>query len=102
MKILYLIGAIMLFPLSASAECTPTPSCEDMGYTASSCENGGLKCPFDSTKWYCVPCDSSYRYTCEGENITGGVGGTCGGKYVACECASGYKFSNGVCEAVAG
>lgn len=99
MKILYLLSGLILMPLSVNAECTPTPSCEDMGYTASSCESGGLRCPFDATKWYCVPCDSSYRYTCNGANMTGGTGDACGGKYVSCVCAAGYTFSNGACVA---
>ena len=98
MKKLCLLLGLLMLPYSASAECTPTPSCEDMGYTQSSCERGGLKCPFDATKWYCVPCDSSYRYTCDGANMSGGVGDTCGGKYVICNCATGYEFANGECK----
>ena len=99
MKILYFMLLVIMLPFSVCAECTPTPSCEDMGYTESSCDAGGLKCPFDSTKWYCVPCDSSYRYTCDGANMVSGVGGSCGGKYVSCECASGYTFADGACSA---
>lgn len=28
-------------------------SCEELGYTSSSCNYGGLACPFDMNKWLC-------------------------------------------------
>ena len=45
----------------------------------------------------CMPCDSSFRYDCSGDNIVGGVGSACGGKYVSCECDGGLPFNKGVC-----
>jgi len=81
----------------AHAECTPTLDCASIGYTETSCETTSLKCPFDTTKLKCLPCDSSFKYDCNGDNITGGSGTTCNGKYVSCECASGTTFNNGEC-----
>ena len=89
---------IGLFSFNAYAECTPTPDCASIGYTETSCEGDSLKCPFDITKLYCIPCDSSFKYTCSGDNIAGGTGSACGGKYVACTCASGFSFENGECK----
>ena len=88
---------ICLFPFSTFAECTPTPDCASIGYTQTSCEGNYLACPFDSTKLKCLPCDSSFRYDCTGDNITAGIGNTCDGKYVSCECNYGASFINGAC-----
>ena len=98
----FLLGvSFLLFSSSmtniANAACTPTPDCASIGYTETSCEGDSLKCPFDITKMMCMPCDSSYRYDCSGANITGGVGDTCGGKYVTCACSEGSVFQNGAC-----
>ena len=88
----------ILFSFNAHAECTPTPDCASIGYTETSCETDYLACPFDSTKLKCIPCDSSFRYDCSGDNIIGGTGSACGGKYVSCECLdSEYTFKNGEC-----
>ena len=87
----------LLIPLPSHATCTSTPDCASIGYTETSCEGDSLKCPFDISKLYCIPCDSSYRHTCSGDNIVGGVGSACGGKYVICECVFGATFSNGNC-----
>ena len=52
-----------------------------------------LQTLMDGTKCYDCHCDSKYKYTCSGTNITGS-GGACsiGGtaKYPACACAEGY------------
>ena len=89
---------IGLVPFNVYGECTPTPDCADMGYTETSCEGDSLKCPFDTSKLKCMPCDSSFKYNCSGDNITSGIGSVCGGKYVSCECSStDYIFSNGAC-----
>ncbi len=96
----YQLGAmtiIGLFSYNAHATCTPTPDCASIGYTETSCEGNSLKCPFDTSKLFCVPCDSSFRYNCSGDNITGGIGSACGGKYVSCECSAGSVFKNGAC-----
>ncbi len=95
--LLALLGGVVV-PFSVNAECTPTPDCASIGYTETSCEGASLKCPFDTSKMKCMPCDSSYRYDCSGDNITAGIGATCNGKYAGCECASGYSFNNGECE----
>ncbi len=92
------VAVIGLVPFNVYAECTTAPDCDAIGYTETSCEGDSLKCPFDITKMMCMPCDSSFRYDCSGENITGGTGSACGGKYAGCECASGYSFNNGECE----
>lgn len=36
------------------AACMPAPDCASLGYTAASCPNGGVKCPFDTSKWFCL------------------------------------------------
>ena len=94
------IGVVVigLVPFNVIGECTPAPDCASIGYTETSCEGDYLACPFDSTKLKCTPCDSSFRYDCSGDNITGGTGSACGGKYVSCECSSSdYIFANGSC-----
>ncbi len=89
---------IGLVPFNVYAECTPTPDCASIGYTETSCEGDYLACPFDSTKLKCIPCDSSYRYDCSGDDFTGGTGSACGGKYVSCSCSdSESTFKNGEC-----
>ena len=79
-----------------SAECVPTPDCTELGYTTSSCEGGFVRCPFDISKLYCVPCDSSYQYTCSDSGQIGS-GDSCNGKYIECECADGYELVDGAC-----
>ena len=81
----------------AKAECTPTPDCASIGYTETSCDGKFVRCPFDTSKLFCVPCDNDYKYTCIGDNIVGSVGNTCGGKYASCECIIGASFTNGEC-----
>jgi len=81
----------------AHAECTPVPDCASIGYTETSCNGDSLKCPFDTSKLFCIPCDSSYKYTCSGDNMIGGVGSVCNGKYASCECSGGGEFNNGSC-----
>ena len=94
----FIIVLILIYSFNAQAVCTPTPDCTNMGYTETSCEGTSLKCPFDTSKLHCVPCDSSFKYSSIGDNITQGIGTTCGNKYVTCECSSAdYIFSNGEC-----
>ena len=93
-------GMTLLFCLLsgvAHAECVPAPDCASIGYTETSCSGDSLKCPFDTSKLFCVPCDSSYKYDCSGDNITGGVGSSCGGKYISCSCSGNATFDNGNC-----
>ena len=92
------VAVIGLIPFNVYGECTPTPDCADMGYTETSCSGKFVRCPFDTSKLFCAPCDSKFQYTCSGDNITGGTGSACNGKYVSCECSStDYVFSNGAC-----
>ena len=88
-----------LIPVSVYAECVPVPDCASIGYTETSCDGDSLKCPFDTSKLKCIPCDSSFRFACTGENVTGGIGNVCNGKYVTCSCdeEAGYYFQNGEC-----
>ncbi len=91
------VVVIGLVPFNVYAECTPTPDYDAIGYTETSCEGDSLKCPFDTSKMKCIPCDSSFRYDCVGDNITGGTGSACNGKYVSCECNDETVFNNGEC-----
>ena len=88
------VAVIGLVPFNVYGECTPAPDCASIGYTETSCEGDSLKCPFDITKLYCIPCDSSYKYACDGVGETG-IGEACGGKYVSCSisCDSSYKHT---------
>ena len=82
------------------AECTPTPDCASIGYTETSCDGKFVRCPFDTSKLFCVPCDSAYKYTCSGVGYASGSGTACNGKYVSCTCTSGYEWDNasGICK----
>lgn len=87
-----------LIPLITNAECVPVPNCASIGYIETSCDGDSLKCPFDATKLKCIPCDSSYRYTCSGDNIKNSIGDACNAKYTSCECTTtDYIFHNGKC-----
>ena len=90
---------LILFSFSTHATCTPTPDCASIGYTETSCETKSVKCPFDTSKLFCLPCDTSFKYDCVGANITGSTGLACGGKYASCQCDTslGYYFDKGVC-----
>ena len=89
-----------LFSFNAHATCTPAPDCASIGYTETSCETISLKCPFDQTKLYCFPCDSSYQYSCSNPNEYGD-GESCKGKYKSCcntSCSVGnIYYSDGTC-----
>ena len=79
-----ILPLLLLTPIIANAECTPAPDCASIGYTETSCEGDSLKCPFDTSKLFCVPCDSSFQYDCVGTYTIGGQGATCGEKYASC------------------
>ena len=87
------IGMTLLFCLLTSttvhAECVPYPSCASIGYTETSCETQAVKCPFDASKLFCLPCDTKYQYSCNEIGQTGS-GTSCQGKYENCNCVSGY------------
>ena len=81
---------------AADVQCLKTPSCEELGYTEVACfQNNGVKCPYGD-KYFCV-CPTNYKFTCTGENQTGGVGDTCNGKYASCSCSSGLMWNDGAC-----
>ena len=42
-------------------------------------------------------CQGKYRYICQGEHETDGVGDACAGKYSECSCAEGYEWWLGKC-----
>jgi len=97
--VLQKIGMTILFYLlstTAHAECTPAPDCAELGYTADSCEGKFVRCPFNTSKLFCLPCDSSYKYTCS-ETGEIGSGSACNGKYIKCNCTDGYDLIDGAC-----
>lgn len=54
-------AALFLLPHTALGQtsditCTAAPDCASLGYTKSvdQCPDGGMKCPFDSSKMFCV------------------------------------------------
>ena len=53
-----LLSIITLLPTLAQAEtCTPTPDCKSLGYTETSCpDGGGVKCPWNTSLMYCPQC----------------------------------------------
>ena len=64
-KLLMTIGAAVLLTESAQAAdnytCATPPSCASLGYTLTSttnCVGTVLKCPFDTTKYYCTQKDT--------------------------------------------
>ena len=85
----FLSMTIFLLSNIARAECVPQPNCASIGYTETSCETQAVKCPFDSSKLYCLPCDSKYQYSCSGVGESGSGSG-CKGKYESCTCADNY------------
>ena len=99
-KIEMAVWMILLLVSSTSivrAECTPTPDCASMGYTETSCVGKFVRCPFDTSKLFCVPCDSTYQYACSGEGYSGGEGRACNNKYISCVCADGYEWDGRAC-----
>lgn len=58
-KLLYysLLSGTALLVLSGETQaltCTAAPSCDELGYISTSCPKGGVKCPFDSNKMFCI------------------------------------------------
>ena len=83
----------------AEAQCAIT-DCAALGYTEAYNSSGNcLKCPFGEA-YNCEAgyiCPDGYTQECNGENMTGGVGEACNGKYTECACKEGYKWENGSC-----
>lgn len=107
---------MILMTGTASGACTSAPSCSSLGYTktASGCPNGGVKCPFDTSKWFCqesctyTVLASTCTSTCQNVGTTFcsrggttyyagcgtskcGAGQTCSGG--SCVCASEYAYT---------
>ena len=98
-------GVVMTAGAGASyAQCVTTQNCAELGYTETSCPDGtGIKCPFGDT-FACTGgscatdcAELGFTHTCTGANETGS-GKSCGGKYTACTCASGYEWKDGSCQ----
>ena len=54
MTVLFLLAC---FPsISQAEQCTPTPDCKSLGYTETSCPDGGVKCPWNTSLMYCPQC----------------------------------------------
>ena len=49
---------------AADVNCTKAPDCATLGYTKTStdCPKGGVKCPFDSSKMFCLKNTASYNF----------------------------------------
>ena len=99
-------GVMMTAGAGASfAQCVTTQNCAELGYTETSCPDGtGLKCPFGDT-FACTGgscandcAELGFTYPCTGANESGS-GKSCGGKYTACTCTSGYEWKDGTCKA---
>ena len=109
---LYLSTAIISVSLATSgnawAQCVSTQDCATLGYTESSCPNGGVKCPFGN-KWFCASTEITpeqctelgFTQICTGANQTGGASQTCNGKYNICKCATNFTWNTDTksCEA---
>ena len=54
-KLFLLIGtSLSLISMNAYAEsCAATPDCKSLGYTETSCPDGGVKCPWNTSLMYC-------------------------------------------------
>ncbi len=97
-------GIALLYANHGTAQCVSTQDCATLGYTETSCPNGGVKCPFGN-KWMCInsgitpeQCtELGFTQTCTGTNQTGGGSKVCNGKYNYCTCADGYVWQNGAC-----
>ena len=98
---LYLSTAIISVSLAAGgeawAQCVSTQDCATLGYTETSCSNGGIKCPFGN-KWFC---GGDSTTICKHEGFTSvctgtgqcGLGESCAGLYKQCGNSINYKYS---------
>ena len=101
-------GIALLYANQGMAQCVSTQDCATLGYTETSCPNGGVKCPFGN-KWICInsgitpeQCtELGFTQTCTGTNQTGGEGKACNGKYNICKCATNFTWNTDTksCEA---
>ena len=63
-------------------------------YCKNGCQSGYV---WNASAQTCTCDPNKYKYTCTGDNETGGSGSSCDGKYQSCRCASGYVWKNGQC-----
>ncbi|MBQ8465949.1 MAG: hypothetical protein IJ545_08080 [Alphaproteobacteria bacterium] len=97
-----MIGASLLvmtfsFTINVKAQsCTKVPTCEELGYTGTSCSSGvaTLKCPFDQSKVFCAEDCSSYTLdSCPSHALCEQCSN---GKYKRTGCEDGYISENQV------
>ena len=98
---LYLSTAIISVSLATSgnawAQCVSTQDCTALGYTETSCPNGGVKCPFGN-KWFCggdsttICKQEGFTNACTGAGQLG-KGESCANLYKQCSCQSTYKYA---------
>ncbi len=64
MTVLFLLACFSSF--AQAEQCTPTPDCKTLGYTETSCPNGGgVKCPWGNF-WFCgEKCNKCKLKSCE-------------------------------------
>lgn len=104
MKIYFIPALLLSSSVStlAYAGCIKPLDCATLGYTATSCTaaNGGIRCPFDASKWHCDVCGADYQYACSGKGYKSGSGKACNGKYTSCACTPGYYWTDGRCKKI--
>lgn len=74
--------------------------CASLGYTKSEAECGAgiyVRCPFDSSKYFCSGCSSEYVSNCSGTGYIGGIGASCNSNFQKCGCATDYNWVNNKC-----
>ena len=101
-------GLLLAGSSTAYGACTPVLKCASLGYkySSSECSEGGLACPFDTSKYFCAePCTYTVtKATCDSQCKNVGdkacvKNGTI--YYEACgssKCSSGQTCNNGACE----
>ena len=100
-------GLLLVGSSTAYGACTPVLKCASLGYkySSSECSEGGLACPFDTSKYFCAePCTYTVtKATCDSQCKNVGdkpcvKNGTI--YYEACgssKCGTGYTCTNGSC-----
>lgn len=105
-------GSILVFAYTeiSQAACIPAQDCGELGYkyTSAECPSGGIKCPFETSKYFCFePQICNYTITaatCSSQCLNVGTksctkNGTT--YYEACgssTCSSGQTCQNGMCK----
>ncbi len=101
--------ALLAGTADVRAACIPTEDCASLGYkyTAAQCPDGGIACPFDTTKFFCMePQTCDYTYTAEAcaANCLNPGSASCSKNgityYQSCgssKCSSNQTCNNGTC-----